>query len=98
MRRFVWISLLLLSAPFGAIADEPPTVLEIEVSGMVCAFCVEGLQSSLLKLPSVEGVEVSLKHSLARIELIPAHEADVEAIKQAIVDAGYTPGDVREVP
>jgi len=90
--------LLLLSAPFAAIAEESPTVVEIEVSGMVCAFCVAGLRSSLLKLPSVEGVEVSLTHSLARIELDPAYEIDVGAIKQAIVDAGYTPGDVREVP
>ena len=40
MRRLIWISLLLLSAPFAAFADEA-TVLEIEVSGMVCAFCVE---------------------------------------------------------
>ena len=95
MRRLIWISLLLLSAPFAAFADEA-TVLEIEVSSMVCAFCVEGLHSSLLKLPGVEGAEVSLKLSLARIELAPEHEPDVEAIKQAIVDAGYTPGDVRE--
>ena len=96
MRRLIWISLLLLSAPFAAFADEA-TVLEIEVSGMVCAFCVDGLHGSLLKLPGVEGVEVSLKFGLARIELDPEHEPDVEAIKQAIVDAGYTPGDVREI-
>ena len=96
MKRLIWISLLLLSAPFAAFADEA-TVLEIEVSGMVCAFCVEGLHSSLLNLPGVEGAEVSLKHSLARIELAPEHEPDVDAIKQAIVDAGYTPGDVREI-
>ena len=95
MRRLIWISLLLLSAPFAAVADEA-NVVEIEVTGMICAFCVEGLQSSLLKLPGVEGAEVSLKHSLARIELDSAHEPDVAAIKQAIVDAGFTPGDVRE--
>ncbi len=96
MRRLKWISLLLLSTPLAAFADEA-TFVEIEVRGMVCAFCVEGLQSSLLKLPGVEGAEVSLKHSLARIELAPEHEPDVEAIKQAIVDAGYTPGNVREI-
>ncbi len=97
MRRLIWISLLLLSAPFAAVADDA-TVVEIEVSGMICAFCVEGLHSSLLKLPGVEGAEVSLKHSLARIELDAGHEPDVAAIKQAIVNAGFTPGDVRETP
>lgn len=96
MKRLIWISLLLLSAQSAVSADDA-TVVEIEVSGMICAFCVEGLRSSLIKLPGIEGAEVSLKHSLARIELEPEYEPDIDAIKQAIVDAGFTPGDVRDI-
>ena len=96
MKRLIWISLLLLSAQSAVSADDA-TVVEIEVNGMICAFCVEGLRSSLLKLPGIEGAEVSLKYSLARIEHEPEHEPDIDAIKQAIVDAGFTPGDVRDI-
>ena len=96
MKRWIWVSVFLLFTPFGAVADET-AVVEIDVQGMTCSFCVEGLHKSLLKVPGVEGVEVSLKHSRARIEIDSEHEPDLEAIKQAIVDAGFTPGNVHEI-
>jgi len=96
MRRLIWILVFLLSVPFIAIADKT-TVVEIDVNGMTCAFCVEGLHKSLLKVPGVEIAEVSLKLNRARIEMGSKHKPDIEAIKRAIVNAGFTPGDVREI-
>jgi copper chaperone CopZ len=97
MRQLLGIALLLLSCPFAAFAEES-TVLEIDVRGMVCAFCVEGLRSNLLELPGVKDVRVSLKRSLARIEIGEGRALDLDELKQTIIDAGFTPGDVREGP
>lgn len=91
---FAW---LLLSGPLAALADESP-VLEIEVRGMVCAFCVEGLRSKLAELPGVEDVQVSLKQNLARIEIDEGHEMDLDMLRRTIIDAGFTPGNVLETP
>jgi len=52
------------------------------------------LHASLKKLAGVRQAEVSLKNSRARIELEPGQTPDLAAIRQAIIDAGFTPGDV----
>jgi len=93
MKKF--LILLLLSFPVAAVAQGQTTVLEIDVQGMTCAFCVDGLHASLKKLAGVRKAEVSLKKSRARIELEPGQTPDLAAIRQAIIDAGFTPGDVR---
>lgn len=91
--RNVFIILLLL-LPVGAFADAESTVVEIDIQGMTCAFCIDGLHSSLSKIAGVRKAEVSLKQSRARIELEPGQAPDIAAIRQAIIDAGFTPGDV----
>jgi copper chaperone CopZ len=95
MRALLCLSMVLLGTPFTAQADDAK-VLEIDVRGMTCAFCVAGLENSLSKLPGVRDVAVSLKHNVARIEMMPEHEPDLAAIKEAIIDAGFTPGNVGE--
>jgi len=51
-----------------------------------------------LELPGVKDVRVSLKRSLARIEIGEGRALDLDELKQTIIDAGFTPGDVREGP
>jgi len=97
MKRSALISLLLLFLTAPAIGDDT-RIIEVDVQGMACAFCVEGLRKTLTELPGVDKVTVSLKNNLARLELDPQHAPDSDAIKQAILDAGFTPGDVREIP
>ncbi|MBL4671833.1 MAG: heavy-metal-associated domain-containing protein [Arenicella sp.] len=64
--------------------------LEIDINGMTCAFCVDSLQRKLSKLPEVAQVDVSLKNKKVRVDT-GKEKADIEAIKQAIVDSGFTP-------
>lgn len=97
MKRIALISLLLLFLSASAAGDEIG-IIEVDVQGMACAFCVEGLRKTLTALPGVDKVTVSLKNNLARLELDPQNAPDSEAIRQAILDAGFTPGDVRETP
>lgn len=97
MKRTASVLLLLLFLSASAASDEV-RVIEMDVQGMACAFCVEGLRNTLAALPGVDKVTVSLKNNLARLELDPQNAPDSEAIRQAILDAGFTPGDVREIP
>ncbi len=87
-------AILLLALTMTTFAHSETTVVEIDIQGMTCAFCADGLHSSLNKLEGVRQAEVSLKKSRARIELEPGQTLDLAAIKKAIVDAGFTPGDV----
>ena len=64
--------------------------LEIDVHGMTCAFCVDSLERKLSTLASVSKVQVSMKTNKVRLET-DGDTPDVESIKQAILDAGFTP-------
>ncbi|MBL1418599.1 MAG: heavy-metal-associated domain-containing protein [Moritella sp.] len=64
--------------------------VEVEVYGMTCAFCVDSLERKFANMESISKVDVSLKHKKVRLvtdETMPS----IEAIKQAVLDAGFTP-------
>jgi mercuric ion binding protein len=86
----VLISLLWLSATAWASDQE---VVDIDVTGLACPFCVYSLEKNLKKLPEVESAEVNLADNSARVVIKADQSADVEQIKQAIIKAGFTPGE-----
>ena len=52
-----------------------------------------GVQLNLSKLPGVEKCDVSAKQKKAVIVMAPGAEPDLERIKAAVVEAGFTPGN-----
>ena len=64
--------------------------IEVDVHGMTCAFCVDSLERKFNKMDSVFNIEISLKHNKIRLHT-EADGPDVETIKRAILDAGFTP-------
>jgi len=67
--------------------------VEIEVYGMTCPFCVDSLERKFGKMAPVSKVEVSLKLKKVRLET-EADSPSLEAIKQTVLDAGFTPKKV----
>lgn len=63
--------------------------VEVEVHGMTCAFCVDSLERTFTKMPSVSKVQVSLKMKKVRLET-DENLPTIDTIKQAILDAGFT--------
>lgn len=86
----VFVTLLWLPSAVWA-ADEE--IVEIGVSGLACPFCAFSLEKSLSKLPEVDSANVDLAANSVRVVIKTDHTADLEQIKQAIVTAGFTPGD-----
>lgn len=76
-----------------AVWADTAQVVDIGVSGMTCPFCVYGTEKTLSRLPGVATAEVSLEHKRARVLMQPGQPADLKAIRQAITDAGFTPGE-----
>ena len=90
---------LLLSALFLIILFVPSSfarILEIEVHGMTCSFCVDSLERKFKKIDSVLNVEVSLKLKKVRLET-KKHTPSFEAIKKAVIDSGFTPIKIEEI-
>lgn len=59
------------------------------VNGMVCAFCAQGIEATLSKLPAAKSVFVDLKKKVVAVEAKDGQTLDNKAISAAIVDAGY---------
>lgn len=62
-------------------------MLEFRVQDMTCNHCVGAITRAVKQIAPQASVEVDLERHLVRIQ----GEADGEAVKAAIADAGYTP-------
>ena len=63
--------------------------IDVKVKGMVCSFCIQGVEKKLSTAKSVEKFNVDLAKSSVFIWLKEAGELSDEQIKKLILDAGY---------
>ena len=61
------------------------TGMVIHIEGMMCQHCKAAVEKALRAVDGVESVEVSLEDKCATV----TGSADVAALKQAVIDAGY---------
>lgn len=66
--------------------------IQVPVAGMDCVECTEHVQHAIAALPGVEAVDVLLASEKAIIRLDPTR-VDMQEIRAAVKDAGYTVPD-----
>jgi mercuric ion binding protein len=85
MKRLFIVTLLsALSLP--ALAT---TSMKATVNGMVCAFCAQGIEKRLSKMPEAKAVLVDLKRRFVVVEPNEGMTLDEKLIIAEIKDAGY---------
>ncbi len=72
-----------------AFAEPKTGDVHINVKGMVCAFCSQGLTKTFKKLPEVETVHVSLEEKFVHLKMKKDQSLDSEKILNLIKEAGY---------
>jgi len=82
--------LLVLFSSLWTIQTAHARVVEIDVHGMTCAFCVDSLERKFGKMKSISRVEISLKQKKVRLET-DENLPSIETIKQTVLDSGFTP-------
>jgi len=65
------------------------TSIKASVNGMVCAFCAQGIEKRLSKLPATKAVFVDLKQKVVAVEARDGQVLDAKTITAEIIDAGY---------
>jgi copper chaperone CopZ len=78
----------------AATASASEQTLKIQVNGMVCAFCAQGIEKRLKALPAVGSLYIDLENKLVAVAPKPGQRLDTERVKKEIVQAGY---DVHKV-
>jgi mercuric ion binding protein len=70
-------------------AAQAATSVKATVNGMVCAFCAQGIEKRMTKLPATKAVFVSLDNKVVAIEAKDGQSLDEKLIASEIKDAGY---------
>jgi mercuric ion binding protein len=84
--KFFFISTLLALFLSPAIAV---TSMKATVNGMVCAFCAQGIEKRISKMPATKAVYVDLKQKTVVVEPKDGMTLDQKAIVEEVKDAGY---------
>jgi copper chaperone CopZ len=76
------------------IASNAATI-EMEVNGLVCAFCAQGIEKKLRAFPATADVVVSLEERLVAVSTRDGQDIPDEELRHALTDAGYTVKEIR---
>jgi cation transport ATPase len=88
MKKLALLSILLFSLNSNAVTKK------IEVLGMVCAFCAQGLEKSFKSEINIKDVFVNLENYFVAIESKDGKVIDDKLITTIITEAGY---DVKKI-
>ena len=80
---------LLFLALLGFASIASARTIEMDVNGLVCAFCAQGIEKTLKGFPATAGVFVSLEHRIVAVQLKDGQDIADAALGKAITDAGY---------
>lgn len=84
------IRYLMLSAFALASIPASAQTIAVEVNGLVCAFCAQGIEKTLRKFDAIDDVFVSLEHRTVAFALKDGAALDDAIVSTAIRNAGYT--------
>lgn len=85
------LAAVLLAATGAASA----ATIEVDVNGLVCAFCAQGIEKSLRGFDATADVFVSLEDRLVAVALKDGGDIPEPELRKAITDAGYAVVAVR---
>jgi copper chaperone CopZ len=88
--------IFLTSAAFSTVMAAES--IKATVNGMVCAFCAQGIEKSLMKMPQTKAVFVDLKKKIVAVEAKEGQTLDSQKISAEIKDAGYDVVKLETVP
>ena len=71
-------------------ATAPAATIEMDVNGLVCAFCAQGIEKKLRAFPATADVVVSLEKKLVAVALKPGQNISDSDLTAALTNAGYS--------
>jgi len=90
------LGIFLVTAAFSTVMAAES--VKATVNGMVCAFCAQGIEKSLMKMPQTKAVFVDLKRKVVAVEAKDGQTLDSQKISAEIKDAGYDVVKLETVP
>ena len=67
----------------------------LQATGLTCAMCSNAINKALQKVPFVESVKSDIKNSSFDIVFKKGQEINIDALKDAVEDAGFSVGSLK---
>jgi mercuric ion binding protein len=93
----ILLAALFVATAAPALSAETVRTIRMDVSGLVCGFCAQGIDKQLRSFDATRDVWVNLARGVVAVELDPGEDIADEALNKALVDAGYTVTEIRRV-
>jgi copper chaperone CopZ len=84
------LKVLLALACLAVTATSAAATIEMTVSGLVCAFCAQGIEKRLKKFPAAAEIVVNFEQRLVAVALKGGQDIPDADLRRALTDAGYT--------
>jgi copper chaperone CopZ len=81
---------ILISLLLTVSASVQAATIEMNVNGLVCAFCAQGIEKELRKFPATADVVVSLEQKLVAVALKDGQDIQDAELRRALTNAGYS--------
>jgi len=89
------VTVVLLAALFSVSVKAQFTRAKLQATGLTCAMCSNAINKSLQKVSFIESVRSDIKNSAFEIAFKPGAEINIDAIKDAVEDAGFSIGKLQ---
>jgi copper chaperone CopZ len=97
MKTMKLINFVIATALLG-LSQASLASMKVTVNGMVCSFCAQGIEKSLLKLDGTQAVLVDLKNKVVVVEAKEGKTLNEKDVRQEIIDSGYDVVNVETIP
>ena len=88
--------LLFLAIAFVAVPSKAQfSKAELQATGLTCAMCSNAVNKALEAVPFVQSVKSDIKNSSFRITFKESQEVNIDALKEAVEDAGFSVGGLK---
>lgn len=75
--------------PAGAALAQATQSLKLQVNGMVCSFCAQGIEKRLKAMPEAGPVFIDLRNKVVAVEPRPGQTLNAERVAGEVREAGY---------
>jgi copper chaperone CopZ len=76
-------------ATIAAAGQTGPSAVKLTVNGMVCAFCAQGIETRVKKMPETADLYINLKQKVVAVQAKPGQSLSLDKLKAEVVEAGY---------
>lgn len=89
---------LTLSVAGAAVSAADVNTLKLQVNGMVCAFCAQGIEKRLQAMPETGEMYINLAQKIVAVQAKPGQQMNADKVKAEVTEAGYDVVKIEAVP